>query len=181
MSDHEHDYEQEHEHEWVSAYLDDELTPAERARGSRTLGRQPQARRRLGRYLLIGDAMRDNLPERLYPGFARRVHQKIVEEADSPARHHTLQELWHWIRHPAPLAVGSGLTAMLVAAGLWFYEKQPAVVPVAVEAPAGPVAEAPASEPDAQARQQILGYLAAHAEVEPWALMPHAELVDYER
>ena len=169
------------DHEWVSAYLDDELTPAERARGSRTLGRQPAARRRLGRYLLIGDAMRNDLPEQLYPGFAERVHRKIVEEASVPARHHTLQELWHWLRHPAPLAMSSGLLATLVAVGLWFYAKQPPVVQVAADAPAGQVAEVPESGPDAEARQRILGYLAAHAEVEPRTLMPYAQLVEYDK
>ena len=168
------------DHEWVSAYLDDELTPAERARGSRTLGREPEARRRLGRYLLIGDAMRNDLPEQLYPGFAAQVHQKIVEDHSSPPKHHTLQELWHWIRHPAPLAVASGLMALLVAAGLWFYAKQPAVVPVAIDAPVDPIAELPRSELDAKAHQQILSYLAAHAEVEPRALLPYVQLVEYD-
>lgn len=170
----------DHEHEWVSAYLDDELTPAERAKGGRTLSREPETRRRLGRYQLIGDAMRNDLPEQVYPGFARRVHQKIVEDHSSPPKHHTLQELWHWIRHPAPLAAASGLTAMLIAVGLWFYTKEPQVAPVVIDVPIDQVAEAPESELDAKARQRILSYLAAHAEVESWALMPYAQLAEYE-
>ena len=171
----------DHDHEWVSAYLDDELTPAERARGSRTLSRKPKARRRLGRYQLIGDAMRNELPEQLYPGFARRVHQKIVQEASSPPKHHLLQEVWHWIRHPAPLAVASGLSATLVAVGLWFYTKPPPAVPVVIDVPIGQIAEVPESELDTRAHQQILSYLAAHAEVEPRALMPYAQLVEYDK
>ena len=171
----------DHEHEWVSAYLDDELTPAERAKGNRALGREPEARRRLGRYQLIGDAMRNDLPEQVYPGFARRVHQKIVQDHSSPPKHHTLQELWHWIRHPAPMTVASGLAALLVAVGLWFYTKQPAVVPVVIDVPLDQVAEVPESELDAKAHQQILSYLAAHAEVESRALMPYAQLVEYDK
>lgn len=171
----------DHEHEWVSAYLDDELTPAERAKGSRALSRNPEARRRLGRYLLIGDAMRNDLPEQLYPGFASRVHQKIVEEAASPPKHHTLQELWHWIRHPGPLAAASGLAATLIAAGLWFYMKQPEVVPVVIDVPIDQVAEIPESELDAKTHQRILSYLAAHAEVESRALMPYVQLVEYDK
>lgn len=168
------------DHEWVSAYLDDELTSAERARGSRTLSREPAARRRLGRYLLIGDAMRNELPEQLYPGFAAKIHQKIVEEVASPPKHHTLQELWHWIRHPAPLAMASGLLATLIAGGLWFYTKGPPVVPVVIDVPIDQVAEIPESELDERAHQQILSYLAIHAEVESRALMPYAQLVEYD-
>lgn len=167
--------------EWVSAYLDDELTPAERARGGRDLGRQPEARRRLGRYQLIGDAMRDDLPDHLEPGLAARVHRKIVQDVSSPPKHHALQELWHWIRHPAPLAVSTGMLATLVAVGLWFYAQEPEGVPVAADAPVGQVAEAPETGIDARERQRILGYLAAHAEVEPRALMPYVQLAEYEK
>ena len=172
--------EREHEHEWTSAYLDDELTAVERARGSRVLAREPEARRRLGRYQLIGDAMRGDLPEQLYPGFASRVHQKIVAEQASPPRHHVLQELWHWLRHPAPLAAASGLAAVLVAVGLWFYTQPPAVGPVTVGVPTDPAVEIPEPGLDARRHHRILGYLAAHAEVESHALMPYGQLVDYE-
>ena len=167
-------------HEWISAYLDDELTPAERARGSRDLSRQPEARRRLGRYQLIGDAMRDDLPDHLELGLAARVHQKIVQEVSSPPKHHTLQELWHWIRHPAPLAVSTGMLATLVAVGLWFYTKEPEIVPVVIDAPIDQVAEAPEIEIEAKEHQRLLSYLAAHAEVESRALMPYVQLAEYE-
>lgn len=168
-------------HEWISAYLDDELTPAERARGSRDLSRQPEARRRLGRYQLIGDAMRDDLPDHLELGLAAKIHQEIAREVSTPPRHHTLQELWHWIRHPAPLAVSTGMLATLVAVGLWFYPKEPAVVPLATEAPVDRIAGPPGIEIDAKGHQRILSYLAAHAEVEPRALMPYVQLVEYEK
>ncbi len=165
-------------HEWISAYLDDELTPAQRARGSRDLSRQPEARRRLGRYQLIGDAMRGNLPDPLEMGLAARVHQQIIRESPAPPRHPTLQEVWHWIRHPAPLAVGTGMLATLVAAGLWLYAQGPQGL--LREAPTDQIAEAPGPDADAKAHRQLLGYLAAHAEVEPHALMPYVHLVDYE-
>lgn len=168
-------------YEWISAYLDDELTPAERARGSRDLSRQPEARRRLGRYQLIGDAMRDDLPDHLELGFAARVHREIVKEVSTPPKHHTLQELWHWIRHPAPLAVATGMLATLVAAGLWFYTKEPEVVPVVIDVPIDRIAEVPEIEIDAKEHQQILSYLTAHAEVEPRALMPYVQLVEYDK
>ena len=169
------------DHEWVSAYLDDELTPAERARGSRELSRQPEARRRLGRYRLIGDVMRREHPEHLDPEFTRRIHQEVVKEASSSARHHTLQEIWHWIRHPAPLAVGTGLLAVLLAAGLWFYTREAPVIPVVIEVPLDQIAEAPESGFDAEEHQQILSYMAAHAEIEAQALMPYVQLVEYDK
>ena len=168
-------------HEWISAYLDDELTPAERARGGRDLSRQPEARRRLGRYQLIGDAMRDDLPDHLELGLAARVHQQIVREVSTPPKHHTLQELWHWIRHPAPLAVATGMLATLVAVGLWFYTKEPETVPVVVDVPIDHIAQVPEAEIDAKEHQQILSYLTAHAEVEPRALMPYVQLVEYDK
>lgn len=167
-------------HEWISAYLDDELTPAERARGSRDLSRQPEARRRLGRYQLIGDAMRGDLPEHLELGFAARVHQAIVRESATPTRHHTLQELWHWIRHPAPLAAATGALATLVAAVLWLYTKEPETIPVVTDVPIDWIAEVPNPEFDSKSHHQVLGYLAVHAEVESHVLIPHVHLVDYE-
>ncbi|MDE0153226.1 MAG: sigma-E factor negative regulatory protein [Gammaproteobacteria bacterium] len=168
-------------HEWISAYLDDELTPAERARGGRDLSRQPEARRRLGRYQLIGDAMRGDLPDHLELGLASRVHQKIVQEVSSPPKHHTLQELWHWIRHPAPLAVATGMLATLVAVGLWFYTKEPETVPVVVDVPIDHIAQVPETEIDAKEHHQIMSYLTAHAEVESRALMPYVQLVEYDK
>lgn len=166
-------------HEWISAYLDDELTPAERARGSRDLSRKPEARRLLGRYQLIGDAMRDDLPDHLELGLAARIHQEIAKESSSPPKHHTLQELWHWIRHPAPLAVSTGMLATLLAVGLWFYTQEPEIVPVVIDVPIDQIAEA--HEIGAKEHQQILSYLAAHAEVEPQVLMPYVQLVEYDR
>ena len=172
----------EQDHEWVSAYLDDEVTPAEQARASRELGRQAEARRRLGCYRLIGEAMRRELPEQLYPGLARRVHQAIVKESSSPPEPSLLEEFWHWIRHPVPLATASSLLVALMAGGLWFYTKEPPVVLVEVDVPVDPmIAKMPESGQAAEAHQQILSYLAAHAEVEPQALMPYTQLVEYDR
>lgn len=168
-------------HEWISAYLDDELTPVERARGSRDLSRNPEARRRLGRYQLIGDAIRDDLPDHLELGFAVRVHREIVSEVSTPPKHHTLRELWYWLRHPAPLAVATGMLATLVAVGLWFYTKEPEIVPVVIDVPTDQIAEAPETEIDAKERHQIMSYLTAHAEVESRALMPYVQLVEYDR
>lgn len=173
--------------EWISAYLDDELTPAERARGSRDLSRQPEARRRLGRYQLIGDAIRDDLPDHLELGLAARVHQEIVREASTPPKRHSLQELWHWFRHPAPLAAATGTLAALLAVGLWLYPKESEIVPVVLDAPVDQIAEVPETQIDTEAyqqvkeHQQIMSYLAAHAEIESRALMPYAQLVEYER
>ena len=170
------------ENEWISAHLDEELAPAARARGSRALIREPEARRRLGRYQLIGDAMRKELPERLHPGLARRVHQKIVQESvsASPSTHPALRGVWRWIRRPVPLVGAGGLLATFGAVGLWFYAQGLPSLPAEGDRSTGPVAEIPQSELDARARQQILIYLAAHAEVEPRTLMPYAQLAEYE-
>ena len=73
------------------------------------------------------------------------------------------------------------MLATLVAVGLWFYTQEPAVVPVVIDAPIEQVAEAPEIEIDAREHQRILGYLAAHAEVESRALMPYVQLAEYEK
>ena len=44
--------------ELVSAWMDGELRRGERRRGARELARRPEARERLGRYRLIGEALR---------------------------------------------------------------------------------------------------------------------------
>ena len=166
--------------EWTSAWLDDAQTAAERQRGARVLSRDAAARRRLGRYQLIGDALRGDLPESWDPHFARRVHGRVVAAACAPAPAHGLQGLWRWLRQPVPLAAGA-VVAVLAAGGLWWlasvHRTAPqAEVPLAAVLPATPTED----EMNAQLQQQILSYLAAHAEVEPQALMPYTHLVDYD-
>ncbi len=168
--------------EWVSAYLDDEITSAERARASHALSREAEARRRLGRYQMIGEALRGELPQGMRAGFASRVYRRIVQESHlvSSSRRASLREFWVWIRNPVPLATAGGLLAALGVAGLWLLAQQPVSAP-RVAAPTIPsIASAPESDLDAKTRQRILGYLAVHAEVEPRTLMPYAQLVEYE-
>ncbi len=170
-------------HEWASAYLDDEMTPVERHQSTRRLCLEPEARLRLGRYQLIGDAIRGDLPEHLEIGFARQVLQVLARKQEQAAsgRHWSLRELWYWLWHPGPSVALSGALSVLAIAGLWFYmdgmpeeasrvEAGAHVVPMSVEAAA-----------QAQERQRMLhGYLAAHAQTAaPPAMIPYIQLVDY--
>ena len=167
-------------HEWISSYLDGEALPRDRSRGMRKLIKQPEARRRLGRYQLIGDAIRGDLPEHLPANLPGRVRQEIAKV--SLASRGRPSGVWHWLRGPASLATGGGALAVLAAAGLFLYVKT-LQDDLQVDQ-AAPVALDLEKDVDTQfgieEHQQILSYMAAHAEIEPRALMPYAQLANYD-
>ena len=155
--------------ELVSAWLDGELRLGERRRGARELARRPEARARLGRYRLIGEALRGARPAPADAGFARTVAQAVARER--PARAPLV-----WLRLPrralAPV-LAFGATAAL-AFGLWLEREhlEPAAGPAVADAAARPAPLPPLRE--------YRDYLAAHAEYAASPMtMPYAQLLDY--
>lgn len=66
--------------EQISALVDDELAAAEHALLIRRLAGDPELRQCLSRYQLISDALRDEIPRHIDPGFQRRVHAALRQE-----------------------------------------------------------------------------------------------------
>ena len=181
--------------EWLSAYMDDELTSAERARGVRALSRQLVQRERMGRYQLIGDAMRADLPLYVDPGFSARVREAVLKEAvEVPQRswRQSLADFGDWLRQPALLATATGMLALAVTAGLWWnlLPSTPDGVQLAQQQPAV-VHEGDLMEPLPGAgfdpvfgiheHERLIGYKAMHAEVESFTMLPYTQLVDYDQ
>ncbi len=77
-------------HEQLSALVDDELAEAEQDLLTRRIGTDPELHRRLVRYQVISDALRNQLPDRIDPAFSARVQAAVskeaVQTADIPAR-----------------------------------------------------------------------------------------------
>lgn len=66
--------------ERISAFSDDELGSFETRRLSRELLADEEKRARWARYQLIGDALRDDLPENLNLDFSRQIMAEIAHE-----------------------------------------------------------------------------------------------------
>jgi sigma-E factor negative regulatory protein RseA len=72
-------------HEQLSALVDDQLTEAEQALLMKRLAGDSDLHRRLARYQLISDTMRNQLPDHVDPGFSARV-QAVVRNEPVAAR-----------------------------------------------------------------------------------------------
>lgn len=66
--------------EQISALIDDELTDNEQPLLIKRLDREETLRQKLSRYQLISDALQDNLPTQVDPGFHARVQAALREE-----------------------------------------------------------------------------------------------------
>ncbi len=171
--------------EWISAYLDDEMSPMECFRGARKLCEDTEARQRLGRYQLIGDAIRYDLPEHLEPRFAAQMRQAIqaeVAESHTPP-HWSLRGMIYWLLHPGPKVAFSGIAAAVLIAGLWgttemLEQTRPNTAYTTM------IVEPQMAHTEAEIKRHhrtVQAYLAAHAEyVAPQAMLPSLQLVDYE-
>ena len=155
--------------ELVSAWLDGELRRGERRRGARELASRPEARERLGRYRLIGEAVRDGRLAPADPDFAASVARAVERERPRRAAR-------AWLRFPRLLpapALALGAAAAL-AFGLWLEYGR-------FGTDAGPaVADAGAPARSAPPLRDYRDYLAAHAEYAASPMMmPYAQLIDY--
>ncbi|MDH3901132.1 MAG: sigma-E factor negative regulatory protein [Gammaproteobacteria bacterium] len=68
-------------HEQLSALVDDELTEAEQALLVKRLGSDTDLHRRLARYQLISDTLRNQLPDHVDPAFSARVQAAVRNES----------------------------------------------------------------------------------------------------
>jgi sigma-E factor negative regulatory protein RseA len=100
--------------EQLSAFLDGEL-PAHEAELllRRICADDSELRREFSRYLLIGEAMRQDRGAVVSRGFAERV-TRAVELEDLPATRHGPMRARPWLRPAAGVAVAAGVAAVAV-------------------------------------------------------------------
>jgi sigma-E factor negative regulatory protein RseA len=101
--------------EQLSACLDGELPEGELDLMLKQVGRDSQLRASLGRYALIGEALRVQHPAAAPADFAKRVADAIaaepaVDTSGQPARR--IQPTTRWLRPAAGFAVAAGVAAM---------------------------------------------------------------------
>jgi len=195
--------------ERVSALVDSELTSFESRRLINELEKDPVLRERWGRYHLIGDVLRDQVPAEINSGFAAGVMARINDEA-IPRLSSTHSNTWlkplSGVAITATVAIVSllglksltsegGLTpAQIVESESTSVASQPAVASVDSAAANGlvqPVSVEKANSKDSQAKAEILkpvvsdprmnSYLATHAEfaARP-GIMPRVRVIGFE-
>lgn len=104
--------------EQLSACLDGQLPEAELGLLLKQLQRDPQLRRSMGSYALIGEAMRGAVTVRASSGFADRIAAAIADEPDvksAPLPRSTMPSM-RWLRPAAGAAVAAGVAAIAVVA-----------------------------------------------------------------
>jgi sigma-E factor negative regulatory protein RseA len=159
--------------EQLSALVDDELRREESAFLQRRLVKDDEAVAQLGRYFLISDTLRRQLPDTVDTGFAARITAALEAE---PA--HKLAPPGIARRLVRPLAgLGVAASAAMVAVSLWSPEPTGSAAPggqaafVAATAGPGPSAVSLVAQPenrwdrlDPQVQQRLNGYLVNHSE-----------------
>ncbi len=170
--------------EWISAYLDDEMSPLQRHRGVQELCRDQDARDRLGRYQLIGDAIRYDLPEHLEPRFAMQMRDAVkaeVAQSHEPP-HWSIERFFYWILHPGPKVAFASVAAVALMVGLW------GMAGLLEESKQMTAYTTTIVEPELVHSKDVIKehhravqlYLATHAEyAAPQAMLPYLQLVDY--
>ena len=103
--------------EQLSALVDDELGRDETAFLARRLGRAPQATEQLGRYFLISDTLRRQLPETVSLGLAARVAAALEPEPCHSAVAAPGGVARRLVRPLAGLGVAASVA--MVAVGIW--------------------------------------------------------------
>lgn len=137
--------------EQLSSCLDGELPEGELDLLLKQVGRDPKLRASLGRYALVGEALRAQRPVVAPADFAMRVAAAIAQESvsqpsvQSPAQ--SLNESSHqstrksstsWLRPVAGLAVAAGVAAIAVLA---FQPSNETATPYLADVAAPPVSE----------------------------------------
>ena len=195
--------------ERVSALVDSELTSFESRRLINELEKDPVLRKRWGRYHLIGDVLRDQMPAEINSSFAKGVMERINDEAIPRSSSNAWLKLLTGVAITATVAMVSllGLKNLTSEGGLTPAEiaksesthvtTQPVAAPVAsigtadVNGVVQPVSIEKSERDDSQAKAEILkpvvsdprmnSYLATHAEfaARP-GIMPRVRVIGFE-
>ena len=136
--------------EQLSASLDGELPRGELDLLLKRLERDPQLRRSIGRYAMLGEVMRAERPVTASSAFADKVSAAIDTEparspSVAPARAVAGRGLTRWLQPAAGLAVAAGVAAAAVLA----LQPTTSLPPEQVAANAPMAAAAPAIQPGA--------------------------------
>ncbi|PZN32006.1 MAG: hypothetical protein DIU71_08570 [Proteobacteria bacterium] len=100
--------------EQLSACLDGELPAEQFELLLKRLERDPQLRHSMGRYALIGEALRAARPVCASSGFATRVADALREEAPLAARRPATAWAQRWLRPVAGMAVAASVAALAI-------------------------------------------------------------------
>jgi sigma-E factor negative regulatory protein RseA len=177
--------------EQLSALVDDELSGAEQDLLTRQVARDSELGQRLLRYQLISDAMQNHLPERVDPGFSRRVHDALRNEPAGQGNAVARGRLADLLRPVAGLAVAASVAVIAVTA-LQHNRHKPAAPPAMASAPADNTyiraqdgALAVANRPGPQAgRNKLDIYLVNHNEYAAsrgmQGMLPYVRIVGHE-
>jgi negative regulator of sigma E activity len=102
--------------EQLSACVDGELAEAELDLLLRQVQRQPQLREAMGRYALVGEALRGQRPVRASAGFADRVAAAVAAEQISETASPSRRTAPRWLQPVAGLGVAAAVAAVTVMA-----------------------------------------------------------------
>ena len=121
-------------HEQLSALVDDELSEPEQALLTRRIGTDADLHRRLTRYQLISDALRNHLPDRIDPAFTARVQAAVRDESATPAVVPLSHRLATLLQPVAGLALAASV-AVVAVLSLQSVREDVALLPAVATAP----------------------------------------------
>lgn len=199
----------ESDHQRLSELMDDELSEFERRRWLDPLLEDPDNRATLGRYRLIGEALRRQGEEPLvHPAFRARVLASIQSEQPIPAatggassRSTAPSPATHWKKAFAGLSIAASVALLAIYLGPHLHDRGAGVIaanPPAVTPSAAQLASAPPQPPPVkpaegtywetlppEVEHKLNRYLVEHAEYSSGRAMdrmlPYASFVSYDR
>lgn len=162
--------------EQLSACLDSELAEGELDLLLKRLQRDPDLRRSLGGYALIGEAMRGQRPVMASAGFAARISAAVAAEPEvSKAVMRMSPAALRWLRPVTGVAIAAGVAAVAVlslqptglepAQQIAANQSVPTAAPVAeAAAPSYTVPTNTAAAPAFVPAARLTNYVVAHSE-----------------
>jgi len=194
--------------ERISALFDGELSRFETRRWTGEVLEKEELSLRINRYQMIGDVLREEMPEKINPDFSKAVSEKLADVTLEPYKRK------EWLKPAGGLAVAASvaLVSLLGLRVLTVPETDPvAIASLSGEAqqlrrelpttnptpvrlttapvvnPITPVADSSQSKPEPKVRQLsvnqpfLTNYIATHSQyADPSSMMSHIRLVGYE-
>lgn len=120
--------------EQLSALVDDELDMGEAALLLRQMGKDDTLRNRFARYQLVSDALKNDLPAQVDPGFHLRVQAALQDEAAPQAAPASMQ-FSRLLRPFAGFAVAASIAVVAVLSLQSVRETTPQTTPAVAAAP----------------------------------------------